>query len=152
MTLEELLDKGFSRDDIMKLADTGAFSAPKKEENEKAEETEVKGAEVPKDDSVAAMIGVMSQMMENQNKLFMSMMEQKKTEEETQKEATAEEKARQFSDEQLLNALQSLNISTNGANIDINSTVEKNINDKILQKLGNAVGFVVDKSEENKEG
>ena len=147
MTLEELLEKGFTRDDIMKLADTGAFGSPAQEEEKSdPEEKPEKKEETPAaNDATSALVTMMSQMMENQNKLLMSMMEQKKAEPEEKKEETPEEKARKFSDEQLVKALQSLNILKEGDNIDIGSTVEKNIEDKILGKLGMAVGFTVDK-------
>lgn len=145
MTLEELLEKGFTRDDIMKLADTGAFSAPAQEEKNDPEEKPEKKEEAPAaNDTTSALVTMMSQMMENQNKLLMSMMEQKKTEPEQPAEETPDEKARKFSDEQLVKALQSLNILKEGDSIDIGSAVEKNIEEKILGKLGMAVGFTVD--------
>ena len=149
LSLEKLLDEGFTRDDIMKLADTGAFNA-QVPEGSNDDEPKDKPKDEPKDepkDANTALLSMMSQMMENQNKLLLSMMEQKKTEPEPDPEPSAEEKARKFSDEQLVKALQSLNILKEGDKIDIGSAVEKNIEDKILGKLGMAVGFTVDKKD-----
>ena len=145
LSLEKLLDEGFTRDDIMKLADTGAFNA-QVPEGSNDDEPKDKPKDEPKDANTA-LLSMMSQMMENQNKLLLSMMEQKKTEPEPDPEPSAEEKARKFSDEQLVKALQSLNILKEGDKIDIGSAVEKNIEDKILGKLGMAVGFTVDKKD-----
>lgn len=149
LSLERLLDDGFTRDDIMKLADSGAFNAQAPEgsnDDEPKDEPKDEVKDEPKDANTA-LLSMMSQMMENQNKLLLSMMEQKKTEPEPDPEPSAEEKARKFSDEQLVKALQSLNILKEGDKIDIGSTVEKNIEDKILGKLGMAVGFTVDKKD-----
>lgn len=153
MTLEELLEKGFTRDDIMKLADTGAFSAPAQDDGSKPEGTP-EGTPEPKPeptptDPTAAALSMMAKMMENQNNMILALMEQKKSDPEPAPEPTAEEKARKFSDEQLTKALQSLNILKEGDNIDIGSAVEKNIENKILGKLGMAVGFTV-KDEDKK--
>lgn len=151
LSLEELLQKGFTRDDIMKLADTGAFGsgAPGEEksgEDEKPEDkkTTETGENVPPD-ATSAALSMMVKMMENQNAMMLKMMESKTTPEpEEKKEETAEEKARKFSDEQLTKALQSLNILKDGDTIDIGSAVEKNIENKIIGKLGAMAGFTVD--------
>lgn len=151
LSLEELLEKGFTRDDIMKLADTGAFGsgAPGEEkpgEDEKPEEkkTPETGENVPAD-ATSAALSMMVKMMENQNAMMLKMMESKTAPEpEEKKEETAEEKARKFSDEQLTKALQSLNILKDGDTIDIGSAVEKNIENKIIGKLGAMAGFAVD--------
>ena len=151
LSLEELLDKGFTRDDIMKLADTGAFGsgAPgeekpgedEKPEEEKAAET---GKTVPADATSAALT-MMVKMMENQNAMMLKMMEAKAAPEpEEKKEETADEKARKYADEQLVKAMQSLNILKDGDTIDIGSAVEKNIENKIIGKLGAMAGFTVD--------
>lgn len=155
LSLEELLEKGFTRDDIMKLADTGAFGsgAPGEEkkpgEDEKPEEkkTTETGENVPVD-ATSAALSMMVKMMENQNAMMLKMMETKTAPEpEEKKEETAEEKARKFSDEQLTKALQSLNILKDGDTIDIGSAVEKNIENKIIGKLGAMAGFTVDDEE-----
>ena len=155
LSLEELLEKGFTRDDIMKLADTGAFGsgAPGEEkkpgEDEKPEEkkTTETGGNVPAD-ATSAALSMMVKMMENQNAMMLKMMETKTAPEpEEKKEETAEEKARKFSDEQLTKALQSLNILKDGDTIDIGSAVEKNIENKIIGKLGAMAGFTVDDEE-----
>lgn len=155
LSLEELLEKGFTRDDIMKLADTGAFGsgAPGEEkpgEDEKPEEkkTTETGENVPAD-ATSAALSAMLKMMENQNAMMLKMMENKAASEpeekkEEKKEETAEEKARKYSDEQLTKALQSLNILKDGDTIDIGSAVEKNIENKIIGKLGAMAGFSVD--------
>ena len=152
LSLEELLNKGFTRDDIMKLADTGAFGsdAPGEEkkpgEDEKPEEkkTTETGENVPAD-ATSAALSMMVKMMENQNAMMLKMMENKATPEpEEKKEETAEEKARKFSDEQLTKALQSLNILKDGDTIDIGAAVEKNIENKIIGKLGTMAGFTID--------
>ena len=151
LSLEELLDKGFTRDDIMKLADTGAFGsgAPGEEkpgEDEKPEEE--KAAETAKTvpaDATSAALTMMVKMMENQNAMMLKMMEAKAAPEpEEKKEETAEEKARKYADEQLVKAMQSLNILKDGDTIDIGSAVEKNIENKIIGKLGAMAGFTVD--------
>lgn len=154
LSLEELLQKGFTRDDIMKLADTGAFGsgAPGEEkpgEDEKPEEkqTTETGENVPAD-ATSAALSMMVKMLENQNAMMLKMMENKTAPEpEEKKEETAEEKARKFSDEQLTKALQSLNILKDGDTIDIGSAVEKNIENKIIGKLGAMAGFTVDDEE-----
>jgi len=63
---------------------------------------------------------------------------------EEKKEETADEKARKYADEQLIKAMQSLNILKDGDTIDIGSAVEKNIENKIIGKLGAMAGFTVD--------
>ncbi len=154
LSLEELLGKGFTRDDIMKLADTGAFGsgAPGEEkpgEDEKPEEKKTKetGENIPAD-ATSAALSMMVKMMENQNAMMLKMMESKTAPEpEEKKEETAEEKARKYSDEQLTKALQSLNILKDGDTIDIGSAVEKNIENKIIGKLGAMAGFTVDDEE-----
>ncbi len=155
LSLEELLQKGFTRDDIMKLADTGAFGsgAPGEEkpgEDEKPEEkkTPETGENVPAD-ATSAALSMMVKMMENQNAMMLKMMESKAAapEPEEKKEETPEEKARKFSDEQLTKALQSLNILKDGDTIDIGSAVEKNIENKIIGKLGAMAGFTVEDEE-----
>ena len=155
LSLEELLKKGFTRDDIMKLADTGAFASntpgeEKTGEDEKPEEkkTTETGENVPAD-ATSAALSMMVKMMENQNAMMLKMMENKAAPEpeekkEEKKEETAEEKARKFSDEQLTKALQSLNILKDGDTIDIGSAVEKNIENKIIGKLGAMAGFTID--------
>lgn len=155
LSLEELLDKGFTRDDIMKLADTGAFGSgavgeEKPGEDEKPEEKKMTetGENVPVDATSAALT-MMLKMMENQNAMMIKMMENKVAPEpeekkDEKKEETAEEKARKYSDEQLTKALQSLNILKDGDTIDIGSAVEKNIENKIIGKLGAMAGFSVD--------
>ena len=76
---------------------------------------------------------------------LLKMMENKTAPEpEEKKEETPDEKARKFSDEQLTKALQSLNILKDGDTIDIGSAVEKNIENKIIGKLGAMAGFSVD--------
>lgn len=151
LTLEELLEKGFTRDDIMKLADTGAFASntpgeEKTGDEEKPEEKETPetGKNVPAD-ATSTALSMMVKMMENQNAMILKMMENKPAPEpEEKKEETAEEKARKYSDEQLTKALQSLNILKDGDTIDIGSAVEKNIENKIIGKLGAMAGFAVD--------
>lgn len=154
LSLEELLDKGFTRDDIMKLADTGAFGsgAPGEEkpgEDEKPEEKKTtESSETVPADATSAALTMMVKMMENQNAMMLKMMESKTAPEpEEKKEETAEEKARKYSDEQLTKALQSLNILKDGDTIDIGSAVEKNIENKIIGKLGAMAGFTVDDEE-----
>lgn len=154
LSLEELLEKGFTRDDIMKLADTGAFGsgAPGEEklgEDEKPEEkkTPETGENVPAD-ATSTALSMMVKMMENQNAMILKMMENKPAPEpEEKKEETAEEKARKYADEQLIKAMQSLNILKDGDTIDIGSAVEKNIENKIIGKLGAMAGFTVDDEE-----
>jgi hypothetical protein len=151
LSLEELLDKGFTRDDIMKLADTGAFASntpgdEKPCEDEKTEEkkTTETGENVPAD-ATSAALSMMVKMMENQNAMMLKMMENKAAPEpEEKKEETADEKARKYADEQLIKAMQSLNILKDGDTIDIGSAVEKNIENKIIGKLGAMAGFTVD--------
>ena len=157
LSLEELLEKGFTRDDIMKLADTGAFGsgAPGEEkpgEDEKPEEKKkTENDETLPADATSAALTMMVKMMENQNAMILKMMENNGAPEpEEKKEESAEDKARKFSDEQLVKALQSLNILKEGDNIDIGSAVEKNIENKILGKLGMAVGFKVDQDDKKK--
>ena len=150
LTLEELLEKGFTRDDIMKLADTGAFGSntpgeetPGEEKTEEKKTTET--SETVPADATSTALSMMVKMMENQNAMMLKMMESKVTPEpEEKKEETAEEKARKYSDEQLTKALQSLNILKDGDTIDIGSAVEKNIENKIIGKLGAMAGFIVD--------
>ncbi len=157
LSLEELLEKGFTRDDIMKLADTGAFGsgasageAPGEEEKTEEKKTAESDEGVPAD-ATSAALSMMVKMMENQNAMILKMMENKGApESEEKKEETAEDKARKFSDEQLVKALQSLNILKEGDKIDIGSAVEKNIENKILGKLGMAVGFKVDQDDKKK--
>ena len=154
LSLEELLQKGFTRDDIMKLADTGAFGsgAPGEEkpgEDEKPEEkkTTETGENVPAD-ATSAALSMMVKIMENQNAMMLKMMENKAAPEpEEKKEETADEKARKYADEQLIKAMQSLNILKDGDTIDIGSAVEKNIENKIIGKLGAMAGFTVDDEE-----
>lgn len=165
MTLEELLEKGFSRDDIMYLAEQGALNGKSAD----AGEGEKTAAATPEDqgkpdagsgdkvktDASAGDISaltILSQVLENQNKMMLAMMESKKTEPDQPKEPTPDENARKYSDEHLVKALQSLNILKDGDTIDIGSAVEKNIEDKILGKLGMAVGFTVKKDDKSKEG
>lgn len=151
LSLEELLEKGFTRDDIMKLADTGAFASntpgdEKTGEEEKPEEkkTTETGENVPAD-ATSAALSMMVKMMENQNAMMLKMMESKAAPEpEEKKEETADEKARKYADEQLIKAMQSLNILKDGDTIDIGSAVEKNIENKIIGKLGAMAGFTVD--------
>lgn len=154
LSLEELLDKGFTRDDIMKLADTGAFGSgepseekPREDENPEEKKTTESSENIPAD-ATSAALSMMVKMMENQNAMMLKMMESKTAPEpEDKKEETAEEKARKFSDEQLTKALQSLNILKDGDTIDIGSAVEKNIENKIIGKLGAMAGFTVDDEE-----
>lgn len=151
LSLEELLNKGFTRDDIMKLADTGAFGSgapgeenPGEEEKPEEKKTTETGETVPAD-ATSAALSMMVKMMENQNAMMLKMMEAKTASEpEEKKEETADEKARKYSDEQLTKALQSLNILKDGDTIDIGSAVEKNIENKIIGKLGAMAGFTVD--------
>lgn len=151
LSLEELLNKGFTRDDIMKLADSGAFSNPANipDDGSKPEGTpdgtpEPKPEPMPTDPTAAALT-MMAKMMENQNAMMLKMMETKTAPDpEPAPEPNAEEKARKFSDEQLTKALQSLNILKDGDTIDIGSAVEKNIENKIIGKLGAMAGFTVD--------
>lgn len=154
LSLEELLDKGFTRDDIMKLANIGAFEsgAPGEEkpgEDEKPEEKEApETAKTVPADATSAALTMMVKMMENQNAMMLKMMEAKAAPEpEEKKEETADEKARKYADEQLVKAMQSLNILKDGDTIDIGSTVEKNIENKIIGKLGAMAGFTVDNEE-----
>lgn len=161
LSLEKLLEDGFTRDDIMKLADSGAFGVsdpekkdpekndPEKNDPEKADPEKKDSENLPTDPN-AAMLAMMGKMMEQQNALIMQLMNNNKAENNPPEE-NPEDKARKFSDEQLVGALQSLNILKPGDKIDIGSAVEKNIEDKILGKLGAMVGFTVDK-ENNKEG
>lgn len=151
LSLEELLEKGFTRDDIMKLADTGAFGsgAPGEEkpgEDEKPEEKKTTDtSETVPADATSAALTMMVKMMENQNAMMLKMMEAKAVPEpEEKKEETADEKARKYADEQLVKAMQSLNILKDGDTIDIGSAVEKNIENKIIGKLGAMAGFSVD--------
>lgn len=154
LSLEELLEKGFTRDDIMKLADTGAFASntpgeEKTGEDEKPEEkkTTETGEKVPAD-ATSAALSMMVKMMENQNAMMLKMMESKAAPEpEEKKEETADEKARKYADEQLIKAMQSLNILKDGDTIDIGSAVEKNIENKIIGKLGAMAGFTIDDEE-----
>lgn len=161
LSLEKLLEDGFTRDDIMKLADSGAFGSneadkgepdknePDKGEPDKNEPDKNEPGNLPMDPN-AAMLAMMGKMMEQQNALIVQLMNNNKVENKPPEE-NPEDKARKFSDEQLVGALQSLNILKPGDKIDIGSAVEKNIEDKILGKLGAMVGFTVDK-ENNKEG
>lgn len=153
LSLEKLLDQGFTRDDIMKLADSGAFGDSKKdpepdqdkEVNDKKDVEEVGSATDP----TTAILSMMTKMMENQNNMMLKMMENKsESAPEDKPGETPEESARKFSDEKLTKALQSLNILKDGDTIDIGSAVEKNIENKILGKLGAAVGFTVDEKKQ----
>lgn len=161
LSLEKLLEDGFTRDDIMKLADSGAFGGtdpekndpekkdPEKKDPEKKDPEKKDPENIPTDPN-AAMLAMMGKMMEQQNALIMQLMNNNKAENKPPEE-NPEDKARKFSDEQLVGALQSLNILKPGDKIDIGSAVEKNIDNKILGKLGAMVGFTVD-NENNKEG
>lgn len=154
LSLEELLEKGFTRDDIMKLADTGAFASntpggetPGEDEKPGEKKTTETGENVPAD-ATSAALSMMVKMMENQNAMMLKMMESKAAPEpEDKKEETADEKARKYADEQLIKAMQSLNILKDGDTIDIGSAVEKNIENKIIGKLGAMAGFTIDDEE-----
>ena len=154
LSLEKLLEKGFTRDDIMKLADTGAFASntPGEEKTGEDEQPEEKkttetGENIPAD-ATSAALSMMVKMMENQNAMMLKMMESKAAPEpEEKKEETADEKARKYADEQLIKAMQSLNILKDGDTIDIGSAVEKNIENKIIGKLGAMAGFTIDDEE-----
>lgn len=143
LSLENLLEQGFTRDDIMRLADEGAFRTPV--EPEEVESTPEPAPAAPVTSGDNAALAILSQVLENQNKMILSMMEAKKSEPDPAPEPTPEDEARKFSDEKLVSALQSLNILKNGDNIDIGKTVEQNIQDKVLTKLGTMVGFTVEK-------
>ena len=151
LSLEKLLEEGFTHDEIMKLANSSAFGSgatgeEKPGEDEKPEEkkkTEI--SETVPADATSAALTMMVKMMENQNAMMLKMMEAKATPEpEEKKEETADEKARKYADEQLVKAMQSLNILKDGDTIDIGSAVEKNIENKIIGKLGAMAGFSVE--------
>lgn len=152
LSLEEMLEKGFTRDDIMRLADTGAFGTPepKDEGTPEPKDEPTPEPEATPADPTAAALTMMTKMLENQNNMILSLMDQKKAEPEPEKNPTPEEEARKFSDEQLTKALQSLNILANGDKIDIGKSVEKNIEEKVLSKLGSMVGFTVEEKEDKK--
>lgn len=150
MTLEELIQQGKTKEDILKAVSAAYDAASGSPAPEPTPEptpapTPEPTPEPPADLNEALKLLTQMQMQTNQQiiELQKQIIENSKQDSEPAPEPTPDD-ARKFSDEALTAAMQKLNLLSENDKIDINKQVE----DNLTKHFGNLIGVTVDAGKE----